>query len=180
MNENIQGKFGPHTLFIGILFIVMGMAGIIAPVVMSLGTVIFSAWLLFLGGAMWGIHTYRYNAKSLINWIKSALLLGFGVLMLIYPIPSIEALGLLLAIYLLLDAFNSFAMAKHFPLFSWPVCGYQPTFRWLDFVCHWLAVKKGLKGFSDSIYYRLFAAFCLGKLFNLYNRPTAFGQHARL
>jgi uncharacterized membrane protein HdeD (DUF308 family) len=120
INEKIQGKFGPHTLFIGILFIVMGTAGIIAPVVMSRGTVIFSAWLLLLGGAMRGVHTYRYDAKSLINWIKSALLLGFGVLMLIYPMPIIEALGLLLAIYLLLDAFNSFSLANAiYPAKGW-------------------------------------------------------------
>jgi uncharacterized membrane protein HdeD (DUF308 family) len=112
INEKIQAKFGPYTLFTGILFIVLGTAGIFLPGIMSLGTVIFSAWLLFLGGVMWGIHTYRYGKESIMNWIKSALLIGVSGLMLIDPMSGVEAVGLLLAIYLLLDAFGSFAMAN--------------------------------------------------------------------
>ncbi len=112
INEELRGKFGLHTLLVGILFILMGTAGIIVPIVMSLGTVVFIAWLLFLGGVMWGIHTFRYDRKGVTNWIKSTLLIAVSVLMLIYPMPSIEALALLLAIYLLVDAFNSFILAN--------------------------------------------------------------------
>lgn len=111
MDKKIQNKFGHYTFIIGIVFIVLGSAGILLPIMMSLGTVIFSSWLLFLGGVMWGVHTYYHDAKSLINWGKSLLLVGVSVLMMSYPISSIEALGMLLAIYLLLDAFGSFALA---------------------------------------------------------------------
>jgi len=112
LNERILGKFGVHTLLIGLLFILIGTAGILVPVLMSLGTVVFSAWLLFLAGVMWGIHTYRYDRQSFINWIKSTLFIAVSILMLIYPMPSIEELALLLAIYLLVDAFNSFVFAN--------------------------------------------------------------------
>jgi uncharacterized membrane protein HdeD (DUF308 family) len=111
MDKNIQSKFGPYTFITGIMFVVLGTAGILLPVLMSLGAVIFSAWLLFLGGVMWGIHTYHHDAKSIMSWIKSALLVGVSVLMMSYPMSSIEALGLLLALYLLLDAFGSFVLA---------------------------------------------------------------------
>lgn len=120
MDKKIKSKFGPYTFSIGIVFIVLGTAGILLPSLMSLGTVVFSAWLLFLGGVMWGIHTYRYDAKSFMNWIKSFLLVGVSILMMIYPMSGVEALGLLLAIYLLLDAFASFALAKSiYPTKGW-------------------------------------------------------------
>jgi len=112
MDAIILGKFGPFTLITGILFILLGTAGILLPGIMSLSTVIFSAWLLFLGGVMWGIHTYRYDAKSLMNWFKSAVLVAVAVLMFTDPMSGVEAVGLLLAIYLLLDSFGSFALAN--------------------------------------------------------------------
>jgi uncharacterized membrane protein HdeD (DUF308 family) len=112
LNDNFIGKFGIYTLVVGVLFILMGVAGILVPIVMSLGTVIFSAWLLFLAGITWGIYTYRYDSKSFTNWIKSALFIIVSILMLLYPMMSIEALALLLAIYLLIDASNSFILAN--------------------------------------------------------------------
>ncbi|MGA8862911.1 MAG: DUF308 domain-containing protein [Gallionella sp.] len=112
LDKKILDKFGPYTLVTGILLIVLGTAGILLPGVMSLGTAIFAAWLLLIGGLFWALHTYQYDAKKFMNWLKPALLFGFGVLLLFFPMTGVAAVGLLLAIYLFLDAFGSFALAK--------------------------------------------------------------------
>ncbi len=56
INKKILDKFGPYTLITGVLLIVLGLLGIALPGVMSLGTVIFVAWLLLTGGALWAIQ----------------------------------------------------------------------------------------------------------------------------
>jgi len=105
-------RFGPYTLLTGILLIVLGTTGIFLPGVMSLGTEFFVAWILLIGGVFWAIHTYKYSPKNIMDWLKPALLLITGGLMLFYPLSGVAAVGLLLAFYLLLDAFGSFALAQ--------------------------------------------------------------------
>ncbi len=112
LDDNIFRKFGSYTRVIGILLIILGVIGIVFPAIISFATGFFMAWLLFLGGIFWGVHTYKYSAKSVMDWIKPALLLITGSLMLFYPASGIAAIGLLLAIYLLMDAMSSFALAQ--------------------------------------------------------------------
>lgn len=168
LNEKILGKFGVHTLLAGVLFILMGTAGILVPVLMSLGTVIFSAWLLLLGGIMWGIHTYRYDRKSVINWIKSTLFIFVSILMLIYPMPSIEALALLLAIYLLVDAFNSFILANTIhPVKGWlwmAFNGFTSLFLATLFLTGWPSTSLYLVGLyvGISLFFDGWALFAIG------------------
>jgi uncharacterized membrane protein HdeD (DUF308 family) len=111
-NEKALDKFGPFTLIIGILLIVLGVVGVVLPGVMSLGTVVFVAWLLLTGGILWVVHTYKHSPTYLMHWLKPILLLVTGGLMLFYPLSGVAAVGLLLAIYLLLDAYGSFALAQ--------------------------------------------------------------------
>lgn len=112
INEKILNKFGPYTFITGILLIVLGTVGVFLPGVMSLGAEIFIAWLLLIGGIFWAIHTYKYSPKSVMDWLKPALLFVTGGLMVFYPVSGVAGVGLLLAIYLLLDAFGSFAFAQ--------------------------------------------------------------------
>lgn len=112
LDKKVLDKFGPYTLIMGILLIVLGMAGIFLPGIMSLSTAIFVAWLLLTGGALWAIHTYKHNPKHVMDWIKPVLLFITGGVMLVYPASGVAAVGLMLAIYLLMDAFVSFALAQ--------------------------------------------------------------------
>ncbi len=112
IDEKILDKFGRYTSITGILLVVLGTVAIFLPGVVSLGTAIFAAWLLLIGGVFWGIHTYQYDSKSVMSWLKPILLFSTGFLMLLYPISGVAAVGLLLAIYLLLDTFGSFALAQ--------------------------------------------------------------------
>ncbi|VAX00022.1 hypothetical protein MNBD_GAMMA19-398 [hydrothermal vent metagenome] len=110
MDEIVRSKAGPYTFVIGILLVALGTLAIFLPGVMSLGMALFAAWLLLGAGFLWVVHTYRYASRNLMNWVKPTLLVGVGLLMLIFPASGVAAVGLLLAIYLFLDAFGSFAL----------------------------------------------------------------------
>ncbi len=112
IDKQLSNKFGPHTLITGILLIVLGTAGILLPTVMSLSTSIMVGWLLLVGASLWAIHTYTYSSKIVMDWIKPALLFIIGSLMLFYPVTGVATIGLLLAVYLLLDALHSFSLAQ--------------------------------------------------------------------
>ena len=99
------------TLITGILLIILGTTGIIIPAIMSLATVLFLGWVLILGGIMWGYHTLRYDRRSFHHWFKPVLLIVTGSLALWHPLLGVEAVALLMTIYLILDSYGSFAIA---------------------------------------------------------------------
>ncbi len=117
--------FGPHSLAIGILLVILGTAGIVLPALMSLVTVGLVGGMLIGGGLLWAYHTYKSPHTTFIDWLKPDLLLLAGGLLLLFPIPGVASLALVLTFYLLLDAYGSFALAyRHHP---------QPGWGWMLF-----------------------------------------------
>jgi len=120
MNDSLAGKFGTHTLITGILLLLLGILGIALPEIISLGAVALIATLLIFGGFLWGVHTFYFSARKVMDWIKPALLLLTGALVATHPAAGIAIVGLLLSMYLFLDAFGSFAMAQDIhPMRGW-------------------------------------------------------------
>ncbi|MEZ5501810.1 MAG: DUF308 domain-containing protein [Halioglobus sp.] len=105
-------RFGPYSFFFGIVLIVVGSAGVILPGLMSVGVEALITWLLLIAGISWAVHTAKYSPGNIMEWLKPALLLVTGAVMLIYPVPGVEGVGMVLAIYLLLDALHSVAKAR--------------------------------------------------------------------
>ncbi|HET9112370.1 MAG TPA: DUF308 domain-containing protein [Burkholderiales bacterium] len=103
-------RFGNHTLTVGILLIVLGLIGIMVPVVLSVITAALIGWILIIGSAFWAWHAYQHGASS-SDWIKSALLLFTGFLIVLRPLTGIASIAILLSLYLFMDAFASFSMA---------------------------------------------------------------------
>ncbi|HHH38960.1 MAG TPA: hypothetical protein ENK50_05230, partial [Sedimenticola sp.] len=112
IDEKRIRKFGPYTLWIGILLILLGMAGVALPGLMSLVTAVWIGWLFLIGGVFWAYHTLKSNPGSFMDWLKPLLLVVSGGLMLYNPVTGIAAVGLMLSFYLFLDAFSSFALAR--------------------------------------------------------------------
>ncbi len=112
LKNEVVKRFGSYSLFIGILLALLGAVGILLPEMMSLGTEVLLAWLLLLGGLFWAMHTFKYSRRSIMDWLKPILLIASGVLMVVYPLSGVASVGLLLAIYLLMDSFSSFVLAQ--------------------------------------------------------------------
>ncbi len=67
---------------------------------------------MLVGGVLWAAHTYKHCPTQVMAWLKPLLLIITGSLMLFYPIGGVQVVGMLLAVYLLLDALGSFILAQ--------------------------------------------------------------------
>ncbi len=104
-------KFSKYSKITGVIFLLMGLFGIFYPVIMSLTAAYFVAWLFLLSGFMIGFHTYKTDKKDWLGWLKSFIYIVTGILVAIYPVPGVAALGIILAIYFFMDGFASFALS---------------------------------------------------------------------
>ncbi len=105
------GRFGPRSLWIGVLLIIAGICGVALPVVMSAVTVAFVAGLMLIAGAIWGWHSMQH-ATDWSDWLKPVLLLVVGGLMIYQPWTGVASIALLIVTYLVLDAIASFSIAR--------------------------------------------------------------------
>lgn len=175
--ESIGKKFGRYSIFSGVLLIILGTAGFLLPSIMSLGTVAFVSTLLIVGSLIWATHTYRYARSHIMEWIKPTILLVSGALMLFYPISGIAAVGMLLAFYLLLDAFSSFALAQSIrpaPNWGWMVVnGIFSLLLALLFLIGWPATSIWLVGLyvSISLIFDGTALIAIGFTINKVDKP---------
>ncbi|MBD3813520.1 HdeD family acid-resistance protein [Halothiobacillus sp.] len=110
LDAQVHG-FGRFTLIIGLVLIVLGAVGVMAPVIFSFITATLFAWLLIVSGLVWAWHGYQHG-RSLMDWLKAILLLTVGVLILFQPVIGIASIALLFSAYFLLDAFVSFFLSS--------------------------------------------------------------------
>ena len=113
VSEELVQKFHKYTKITGVVFVILGLIGILFPEVMTLATVSFVSWLLLFAGIFSGYFTYLSDKEDFIGWLKSLALIGVSLFMIFYPLNSIGTVGLLLSIYFFMDAFASFSMAMN-------------------------------------------------------------------
>ncbi len=119
LKEQLQ-HFGPHTLAVGVVLIVLGTAGIVLPWLMSIMTAGFVGGMLIAGGLIWAYHTFKNEQRVFTDWLKADVLLLAGGLLLLFPVPGVASLALLISFYLAMDAYASFELAyKRHPAKGW-------------------------------------------------------------
>jgi len=96
---------------VGILLVALGTVGVFFPNIMSIAIEIYFGWLMVLAGALWSYYAFRIHVRSFSSWLKPVILVAAGVLWLMFPAPGIAVLTLLVAFYLLVDAFAGFNLA---------------------------------------------------------------------
>jgi uncharacterized membrane protein HdeD (DUF308 family) len=111
LDEDLFGTFSKYSKIAGVIFVLLGLVGIIYPEIMTLATVTFVAWLMILAGFIGASFTYMSDKSDYLGWLKSFVLIGIGFLMIFYPMSGIGTVGLLLAIYFFMDSFTSFSMS---------------------------------------------------------------------
>ena len=104
-------KFSKNSKVAGVIFIILGLVGIFFPLFMSITSAMIFGWLLLLSGFMALFHTINTNKKDVFGWLKAFVLIFFGGLSIVNPMPGIATLGILFAVYFAMDAFASFALA---------------------------------------------------------------------
>lgn len=104
----------------GIALTIIGLVGLLIPQVVSITLSIFIASLLILAGIaiaymIW--HGYRRNALA---WLKPFVLVVIGLLVAFYPQAGAAVIGLILAIFFLMDAFAAMSFSSLlYPLKGW-------------------------------------------------------------
>lgn len=111
LNATVK-RFGAHSLWIGIVLLVVGTLGVLLPVAMSMMTVAVIASVMIAGGLLWVWHSFRHGA-GWADWIKPGALLAAGGLIAYQPWTGIASVALLITIYLVLDAIASFSLARN-------------------------------------------------------------------
>ena len=111
INKNLVDNFKKYATISGIMFIIMGIVGILFPVIMTYSSLIFIAYLMLLSGIFAGWLTWKSNREDWAGWLKSFMLIIVAVLLLVYPQSGAAALGLLFAVYFFTDAFAGFGLA---------------------------------------------------------------------
>ena len=119
-DDNLLKSFSKYSKIGGFIFIVLGLLGIFFPSFMSIATVLFIGWLMVFSGFLAGYFTWITDKEEWLGWLKAFVLIVVGLFLVFYPMHGIAAVGLLLAIYLLLDAFTSISIAFTMrPLKGW-------------------------------------------------------------
>ncbi len=103
-------NFKKHSILSGIALTIIGLIGIILPPIISLSVSFFVGFLLILSGIISGYQALLSYQKNIMAWLKPFLLFITGLLIVIYPVAGIAVIGIMLAIYFLMDAFAGFSL----------------------------------------------------------------------
>ena len=111
INKNLVDNFKKHAKISGIIFIILGILGIIFPPALTLTTVVVIATVMFIAGFSAAAMTLKSKQHDWAGWLKSFILILTALYMLFYPIGGAAALGLVLSVYFFMDAFAGFGLA---------------------------------------------------------------------
>ncbi|MFT7004776.1 MAG: uncharacterized membrane protein HdeD (DUF308 family) [Sulfurimonas sp.] len=110
MDKVSVDKFKKYARVGGILFLILGLIGIIFPTFMTISAVVFVSYLMLFSGVGAGYLTWMSNPSDWAGWLKSFALIIIAMYMLYYPVVGAGTLGILLSIYYFMDAFASFGI----------------------------------------------------------------------
>jgi uncharacterized membrane protein HdeD (DUF308 family) len=94
-----------------IVLLLAGIAGIALPQFMSMAVAFFAGWLLLVAGVIAFYITWHGFRDRWAIWLKPFALITVGLLILLHPVAGTAALGLVLALYFLLDGFAGVSAA---------------------------------------------------------------------
>ena len=108
--NNLQG-FINNARNTGIVMIIIGLVGILLPNLISFTLNAFIGGIFLFSAVALGYMAWQSKSRSLSMWFKPFVLFALALLVLLHPAVVISVLGLLLAIYFLLDGFSGIALA---------------------------------------------------------------------
>ncbi|MCG6860257.1 MAG: DUF308 domain-containing protein [Chromatiaceae bacterium] len=94
-----------------IILLLAGLVGIALPQFMSMAVAVFAGWLMIVGSGIAFYITWHGFRDRWVVWLKPFVLFAVGLLILLHPIAGAAALGLMLAVYFLLDGFSGVGAA---------------------------------------------------------------------
>jgi len=103
-SRDVTEKFAKYSKIYGIIFLLMGLIGIIFPNLMAVTSAIFIGWLLLFSGILVALNTWQVNKKDWLGWLKAIMFIVVATLIFINPITGVIALSVLFATYFMIDS----------------------------------------------------------------------------
>jgi len=110
-NKDLTQKFAKYSKLFGIIFLVLGVIGMIFPQVMAISSALYLGWLLLFSGIMIAVQTWQVNKKDWLGWLKALMFIIVAALVIIDPISGVVALAILFTSYFLVDSILNFSLA---------------------------------------------------------------------
>lgn len=104
-------RFTSNARRIGIVMIAIGLIGIILPNLISLTINLFIGGIFLLSAVFLGYIAWSTHSNSITMWLKPFVLLMLALIVLFHPAIVLSVLGMLLALYFLVDGFAGIALA---------------------------------------------------------------------
>lgn len=136
-NQDATEKFAKYSKIYGILFLILGLSGIIFPNIMALTSALFIGWLLLLSGIATAVQTWQINKKDWLGWLKALMFIVVSVLIILNPLSGIIALGILFTAYFFIDSALNLSLA--FSL--------KPNSGWI------MALLNAILSFAIGVYF---------------------------
>lgn len=111
INKGLISKFKKYARISGVLFIVIGLAGILFPTVLTFATTLFVAYIMLFAGISAAWFTWMSDRSDWAGWLKSMVLIGVSLYMLLNPLQGVATLGIVISFYFFMDAFAGFGLA---------------------------------------------------------------------
>ncbi len=117
---SVDPNFRRYARTTGWVLLILGLAGILLPRLISITLSVLIGWLLLLAGGISTYLVYYSYRRNWLAWLKPFVLFAIGFIVIFNPTVAIAALGLLLAVYFLMDGFAGVTFAMELrPLPGW-------------------------------------------------------------
>ncbi len=110
-HQELIDRFSKNSRIAGIVFMLLGLIGILFPAFMSVTSALFFGWLLLFTGFLAGFHTWNTSRGDWLGWLKTLVLVATGMMIIFDPIPGVAALGIIFAVYFMFDGASSTVLA---------------------------------------------------------------------
>jgi len=111
IDSDLAAKIKKYAKISGVILTLLGLIGIIFPSFLSIATEVLVSYVMLLAGVGSAIVTWMGNRKDWAAWLKSFVLMGVALWMLLNPLHGVATLGLILSFYFFTDAFAGFGVA---------------------------------------------------------------------
>ena len=111
IDSDLIKKIKKYAKISGTILTLLGLIGIIFPTFLSIATEVLVSYLMLLAGVGSAGLTWMGNRKDWAAWLKSFVLIGVALWMILNPLHGVATLGLIFSFYFFTDAFAGFGVA---------------------------------------------------------------------
>ena len=114
LDKQSLDKFNINAKRTGIVMLLIGTIGIIFPALISLTLNYFIGGIFLISAVALAYSAYSCGTQTLMMWFKPFVLFVISLLVFFHPAVVISTLGIVLAVYFLMDGFVSIVLSVEF------------------------------------------------------------------